>query len=69
LERLPDKYGESKLLQTLHLFDGAEPNEPPHAAMAEGHQDVFRYAFLALLAVNVFLIAGGVSFAFLYFSH
>jgi hypothetical protein len=29
----------------------------------------FRFAFLALLALNVFLVAGGASFAFLYFTH
>jgi len=67
---LLDKYAESKLLQTLNLFDSAEPNDPPDdATIADRRGDVFRYAFLALLAVNVFLIAGGMSFAFLYFTH
>jgi hypothetical protein len=37
-------------------------------AAAPVRKDSFRYAFLALLALNVFLVAGGASFAVLYFS-
>ncbi|HEY6991223.1 MAG TPA: hypothetical protein VH369_22695 [Bryobacteraceae bacterium] len=55
-------------LTTLHL--GPEEDTSSHFAIAAGGvgRDRLQYAFLVLLAVNVFLVAGGASFALLYFS-
>ncbi|HLH03042.1 MAG TPA: hypothetical protein VKX25_09750 [Bryobacteraceae bacterium] len=56
-------------LETLSLFGGDNPKpETPEEQPAPVRTEPFRYAFLALLALNVFLIAGGASFALLYFS-
>ena len=57
-------------MQKLNLLStGDWQSSPVLGELEPPRRDPFRYAFLALLAFNVFLLSGGVSFALLYFSH
>ena len=56
-------------MQTLGLLGRTNlESETIREELNPVRREPFRYAFLALLALNVFLVAGGASFALLYFS-